>query len=723
MARILLLCFCSALCTTTQVFGGTEYRLGKDGNDWQAALTEASAYQVFDADGQVITQKPVGLSPFGAGADTLIDFELNSIQPRYIEPNKNIARANVNAGKTTIPLPYLPGSRVLSTDHCIFWGNFQPSIKLMLDGDPTTATFRDFVQREGAAPGVGNTWTNSVVFDFGANVPINRIRFFPRLSQSEDRALIESMAHPIPDSVYTEGVEAFGSDSFLDNYLAWYEIRTGDDSVVFAPDPCSGSGALTFDSSARNTSGVATSKRRTVLGDLRWVRNGDPLLKVLKTTRENLDAIVDMHFPTQSTRWLTLRTFPLRDYEIAEFEIYGEGYVDETTYVTPILDFGQAVTWGKIGWKGETPEGTRIEIRTRTGHSPDPNLYFAPNINDDLVQIDRNQYERIDTSVRLLPVHDVENWSFWSPPYEFATGLRADEATTWEDGTPLLSPSPSRYIQVAIKLFAAFDVAPRLDQLSLQLSETLSAQSLVGEIWPIEVKSFEPTPFTYVVLPTLKADNAGFDRLEILTHVRAQMVHSVAIDGEPIDLNQFEPDLREDRLILSFPPLTGTADNRKQIEVKFDVPVLRFGTEFRGWVFNSTDPDQIRQSIDPGNATYTLAGDLLAVNTPVGGELLVDVEVTPVFTPNGDGINDNLKITYKLREVTATRPLVMRIYDLAGDLVTALPVKEVRSGTHAEEWDGRNAQGDLVPPGLYLYELSLESVEQHKRTGTFALAY
>ena len=81
---------------------------------------------------------------------------------------------------------------------------------------------------------------------------------------------------------------------------------------------------------------------------------------------------------------------------------------------------------------------------------------------------------------------------------------------------------------------------------------------------------------------------------------------------------QFVPHLLDDRLIVSFPPLTGSADNFKQVEVDFDVPVLRFGTEFSGWVFNSTDPDQIRQRIDPGNATFRFAGDLLAVNTPVG---------------------------------------------------------------------------------------------------------
>ena len=717
MAGILLLCFCSLLLVNTRVFASTEYRLGgNDGNAWQTALTEASFYQVLDTDGQIVRQETVGLSSFGPGADTLIHFSAGSILPQDIDPTVNIAQADVNAGRTAIPLINIPGSRVLNSTGCWAWGNFQPSIKLMLDGDPTTAAFRTFVQKDGALPGVGYTWRSSVVFDFGADVPINRIRFYPRLSRNEDRTLIESMADPPPE------VEAFGSDSFLDNFLAWYEIRSGDSSILFTNDPCIGDGR--YSSGNQNSNVAATSKRRTVLGDLRWVQHSDPNLEILETTRENLDPIVDLRFPTQSTRWLTLRAFPLRDYEIAEFEIYGEGYVNETTYVTPILDFGQAVTWGKIRWGGEMPEGTRIEIRTRTGHSPDPSLYFAPNINDDLVQIEREQYERIDAAVRLLPVYDVDNWSFWSPPYEFAAGLHNDETRSWEqNGTPLLSPGPSRYIQVSIKLFADFYMAPQLDQLSLQLSETLSAQTLVGEIWPTEVNSFAPTTFTYVVLPILEADNAGFDRLEILTHINPHTVRSVAIDGEQIDLDQFEPNLQKDRLIVSFPPLAGTADNRKQIEVKFDVPVLRFGTEFSGWVFNSRDPDRIRQRVDPGNATYGLAGNLLTVNTPVGGDLLVDVEVTPIFTPNGDGTNDNLTIAYKLRELTSDRPVRMRIYDLAGNQVTQLPVLEVRSGTFTQQWDGRNEQGKLVRPGIYLYELSLESVDRHTRMGTFALAY
>ena len=42
------------LLLSTQAYGRTEYLLGGEGIGWQASLTEASVYQVFDGDGQVL---------------------------------------------------------------------------------------------------------------------------------------------------------------------------------------------------------------------------------------------------------------------------------------------------------------------------------------------------------------------------------------------------------------------------------------------------------------------------------------------------------------------------------------------------------------------------------------------------------------------------------------------------------------------------------------------
>jgi hypothetical protein len=96
---------------------------------------------------------------------------------------------------------------------------------------------------------------------------------------------------------------------------------------------------------------------------LPWVRPSDSQLKVLKDARENLDVVVDLRIPTQSIRWLNLRPFPLRNWEIAELEVYGEGYVEHSTLTTQILDFGRPINWGKIRWSGETPEGARLVQR------------------------------------------------------------------------------------------------------------------------------------------------------------------------------------------------------------------------------------------------------------------------------------------------------------------------------------------------------------------------
>ncbi|HIG18516.1 MAG TPA: hypothetical protein EYQ31_15230, partial [Candidatus Handelsmanbacteria bacterium] len=111
----------------------------------------------------------------------------------------------------------------------------------------------------------------------------------------------------------------------------------------------------------------------------------------------------------------------------------------------------------------------------------DPKVYLAENTNGDLRPISYTEYVRTDVSGRLPTAYDTAHWSFWSPPYDFVAGQRDEQlAAAWLDGTPMLSPGPSRFLQIDIRLFSTFTAAPRLDQLSIQLAEAPSAQEVVG---------------------------------------------------------------------------------------------------------------------------------------------------------------------------------------------------------------------------------------------------
>ena len=248
-------------------------------------------------------------------------------------------------------------------------------------------------------------------------------------------------------------------------------------------------------------------------------------------------------------------------------------------------------------------------------------------------------------------------------------------------------------------------------------------------MWPIAVDTFSPVNFTYVVRPTLGTEDLGFDRLEILTHTRARALRSVIVDAVPVpfsldDNADYPAQILDDRIIISFPKMAGAEDSFKQIQVDFDASVLRFGTRFSSWIYDSNDPNQIKQAVQPGNASYRFSSDTFTVRTPIGGRLFVDISAKPrVFTPNGDGVNDALTIAYKLREVTDERPVSVRIFDLSGAQMAALAPLPSRSGEFSRQWDGRDSTGRLLPPGTYIYQISMDTVGNHEQVGVISMAY
>ena len=82
---------------------------------------------------------------------------------------------------------------------------------------------------------------------------------------------------------------------------------------------------------------------------------------------------------------------------------------------------------------------------------------------------------------------------------------------------------------------------------------------------------------------------------------------------------------------------------------------------------------------------------------------------SPVFTPNGDGVHDELRVNYSLYRLPSAVPVVLDVYRLDGHRVAQVDVGLQDSGPQTLRWDGRARDGTLLPPGIYLTTIDLLS--------------
>ena len=71
-----------------------------------------------------------------------------------------------------------------------------------------------------------------------------------------------------------------------------------------------------------------------------------------------------------------------------------------------------------------------------------------------------------------------------------------------------------------------------------------------------------------------------------------------------------------------------------------------------------------------------------------------------MFTPNGDGVNDEVEIGFVVFKAQGVEPEV-QIFDAAGRLVVR-PEGSLADGRWRFTWSGRDPSGSLVPPGFYI---------------------
>ena len=164
-----------------------------------------------------------------------------------------------------------------------------------------------------------------------------------------------------------------------------------------------------------------------------------------------------------------------------------------------------------------------------------------------------------------------------------------------------------------------------------------------------------------------------------------------------------------DSLRLSFPRITPNQDI-DLLRLDFRTALFASGAVLRPAVRNSDQGEDTWQRADPGDVLAAVQGNTTTiVSTLKIKKLITGIEVQPlVFTPNGDGINDEVVFSFRVTRLSASSPVEVTVYDLSGRAVRHLAEQRpLSTGSYEIGWDGRDSKNMVVPPGIYFARLQI----------------
>lgn len=536
------------------------------------------------------------------------------------------------------------GGQVLALDW-IGWGPASGNDLAMFDGDPTTAFLGD-----GDWGGdYGVIRQKSLVFDFGGRFFLERIHFFPR--------------------------ERFLADRFVQRFIIG--ISDGD------------------------------PLKKDTREFRRGIRGSFFDFDLPYNVFENVESVIDMSLPTVPVRRLLFEA-PENTrgiWEIAELEIYGNGFAPFASYVSNVIDLGAPASLGSLTWAGQQDEGAALALSTRSGRDDDPNTYWRYTFRGgERTRFDAKgrplnlaSYNKLALGARGGITHDTAAWAFWSAARDFAAG----------EG-PIAGAGPRQFVQVRADFTSSQSASGRLDWVELAVSIPPVAQQAIAEIMPSVVPPGAAAAFTYKIKASIANDDLGFDRLAIDTPARVQSVDGVRLSDQPVAVEVVQSD--DTGFVLAV-PLMDAQRTQEVLEVDFHASVFQFGTVFTGRVFNSQHPAEVPQALAWGDADGVPSSERLRVDlTGLGSGPLGALSVVPrVFSPNGDGINDVVEVGCDVLNLSGPSSVECWVYDVSGRRVGLVDESWLGSGRYVGVWDGRDEGGALLPPGLYVVDLRVET--------------
>ena len=487
-------------------------------------------------------------------------------------------------------------------------------------------------------------------------------------------------------------------------------------------------------------------------------------------------AIIDVGTPTPR----------IRRYD-REIEQFAGSQRDAYESQFPLNVAGDRVNWGKVRWRGrrDSRDGD-VRIQFRVGNSLDTHIYarrLGPGLSD--TQDENGNPLDLFSWIKLpegrVPERELQynelgvdlgddgplGWSFWSAPFKLEDAL-IDESlpeSEWRNaGVQLPLPGGTRYIQFRIFFDSTQHSAALLDFIEFDYDAPLVSGGIVAEIFPPYASLGEETSFRYFVRPFFNQSEAtSFNRIEIAVPSTDTRIDTLRFDGQdwaeiaagtaadllrdvhPIrlapaegrsdSLGQFAQSLTSDPLTGSSKlhlklPAMGAEHFRlgENIEIVFRSKIFRGSEEFTSTVWNDQidkGVEFIPQPTEDGDATPDIATNARLVVADEINQLIESPHIAPnPFTPNGDGINDEVTFFFDLVRLLESVNVQVNIYDLSGR-----PIAQIHTGgSYASnvqiKWDGRESHGQLASPGIYLYRLVADSdATSTAYTGALSLVY
>ncbi|MFA6111291.1 MAG: gliding motility-associated C-terminal domain-containing protein [Candidatus Latescibacterota bacterium] len=402
--------------------------------------------------------------------------------------------------------------------------------------------------------------------------------------------------------------------------------------------------------------------------------------------------LYDWQFPTRSIRYLFWRLTRINSGSWGRasqiYAFHSEGYPVQVELVSPDLDLGSAYSVRRVEWDGDLPEGTRIQVETQTGNGYQKiTRYYLSNG----LEVTKAEWDAAKARNKGPVVEDTvrdPSWSAWSLPHRFS-------------GQEFLSPTPRRWLKARIRLISDRpEVMASLRSLSLVLNTPVVNSGLTGVVTPRVAELDSLRDFRYTIRPgRATTGDLGFDRVVITVPPESggATLVSALVGGKPVPATD---EMRGDSLIVSLPPPAVKSDS---VEVVFRTRVYESPTIFEALVLNSTQTDNF-QGVVPADLGAT---EVYVPQTVTATSFFQNLVYDAAFTPNGDGSNDRLNLSFAV--IKTSRQPEVRIFTLAGGQVIELADQTPAAGRSAFTWDGRDRDGALVPPGIYLLQLSIET--------------